>query len=205
MTEDGTPRATLSDQLADAWRRLEAAVPNARDEWHLPTIASIGLDGRPEARTVVLRSADRGARTLTFHTDRRSPKIREIEVSGHLAWAFYDRASKTQLRVSGVTTVHANDEIAEAGWAKTTLSSRRCYLAPHAPSMPLESWHPNLPDGLHSSRPDAETSEGGREHFAVVRTRIDRLERLELHHDGHLRAAWVWDESGEVAASWLAP
>lgn len=205
MTEERIQRATLSDQLADVWRRLAAAAVNARDEWHLPVIASIGLDGRPEARTVVLRSVDPVARTLSFHTDRRSPKVREIERSGRLAWAFYERTTKTQVRASGVTTVHATDELADAAWARTTLSSRRCYLAPHAPTKTLEDWHPNLPDGLHAARPDAETSEEGRDNFALVRTRIDRLERLELHHDGHLRAAWDWGVDGAAQARWLAP
>ena len=205
MTDDRTERATLDEQLADAWRGLAEAVGNGRHEWHLPVIASVGVDGRPEARTVVLRAADFESRTLVFHTDRRSPKISEIEASGRLAWAFYDRASKTQLRISGATTVHSSDEVADAGWARTALSSRRCYLAPHAPSGVLEAWHPNLPDGLHASRPDAETSEAGRRNFALVRTRVDRLERLELHHDGHLRAAWSWDGAGQSEGRWLAP
>jgi pyridoxamine 5'-phosphate oxidase len=205
MTEPQIQRPSLADQLAAAWRGLTEAVTNGRHEWHLPVIASIGVDGRPEARTVVLRSVDPEARTLTFHTDRRSPKIREIEASGRLAWAFYERTSKTQVRASGITTVHADDDVADAGWARTTLSSRRCYLAPHPPSGDLEEWHPNLPDDLHASRPDSAASEAGRVNFALVRTRIDRLERLELHHDGHLRAAWRWNESGVVEAGWLAP
>ncbi|MAH66059.1 MAG: pyridoxamine 5'-phosphate oxidase [Phycisphaerae bacterium] len=205
MTEPQIERPTLPDQLADAWRGLTEAVTNGRHEWHLPVIASIGVDGGPEARTVVLRSVDPETRTLTFHTDRRSPKVREIEASGRLAWVFYERSSKTQVRVSGATTVHAADEVADAGWARTTLSSRRCYLAPHAPSGTLDEWHPNLPDGLHASRPDATASEAGRENFALVRTRVDRLERLELHHDGHLRARWRWDEADHVEARWLAP
>ncbi len=205
MTQDRIQRATLTEQLADAWRGLTDAALNARDEWHLPVIASIGLDGRPEARTVVLRSVDPETRTLTFHTDRRSPKVQEIEASGWLAWAFYERSSKTQLRVSGVTTVHSTDAVADAGWARTTLSSRRCYLAPHAPSAPLDDWHPNLPDGLHAARPDVEASEAGRENFTLVRTRIDRMERLELHHDGHLRVAWRWNDAGAEEARWLAP
>jgi hypothetical protein len=205
MTDDRIDRATLPEQLADAWRGLVEAVTNGRHEWHLPVIASIGVDGSPEARTVVLRSVDPETRTLTFNTDRRSPKIREIEASGRLAWAFYERSSKTQVRLSGITTVHATDDVADAGWARTTLSSRRCYLAPHAPSGILDDWHPNLPDGLHASRPDAAMSEAGRENFALVRTRVDRLERLELHHDGHLRAVWRWDDEDGVEARWLAP
>ena len=58
MTEPQIERPTLPDQLAAAWRGLTEAVTNGRHEWHLPVIASVGVDGRPEARTVVLRSVD---------------------------------------------------------------------------------------------------------------------------------------------------
>lgn len=205
MTEDPSERATLDEQLEAAWRGLAAAVTDARHEWHLPIVASVGPDGRPEARTVVLRSVVPKDRTVSFHTDRRSPKVGEIEASGRLAWVFYERSSKVQVRIHGATSVHCEDDVADAGWARTTLSSRRCYLAPHPPSRVLDDWHCNLPDGLHSSQPGVAESEAGRRNFAVVRTRVDQLERLELHHDGHLRGRWNWDADGGSTADWLAP
>jgi general stress protein 26 len=204
-TPDLHPARDLPEQLSVTWAQLRLAVADAKHEWHLPVVSTIGLDGSPEARTVVLRAADEANRELVFNTDRRSLKPREIERSSRIAWTFYERGHRVQLRMSGPATIHADDAIADEAWSRTSLSSRRCYLAPHAPSSILEAWDPNLPQDLLASIPDQTTSEGGRSNFMVVRTRIDRLDRLELHHDGHLRGRWRWVGDELVETAWLAP
>jgi pyridoxamine 5'-phosphate oxidase len=207
MTDDARnqPARTLEEQLAETWDQLARAVRDGKHEWHLPVVSTVGLDGSPEARTVVLRGVDPVDRFLVFNTDRRSRKPNELRADGRMAWTFYERRDRVQLRVSGPTTIHADDEIADRAWQATALSSRRCYMAPHAPTSRLEAWDPNLPEGLSASSPDQAASELGRANFMTVRTRIDRLERLELHHDGHLRALWQWNDDGMVDLSWLAP
>lgn len=199
------PARSLDEQLTETWDQLARAVLDGKHEWHLPVVSTIGLDGWPEARSVVLRAVDPAARILTFNSDRRSRKQGELEANEFMAWTFYERRDRVQLRISGPTTVHVDDEIADKAWLDTALSSRRCYMAPHAPSSRLESWNPNLPDGLLTSSPKQAASEAGRAQFMTVRTRIDRLERLELHHDGHLRACWRWDDQGLIDRSWMAP
>lgn len=205
MKESRDPIPTLAALFEDVWFRLSNAATRARDEWHLPVFASTGSDGCPEARIVVLRAVDRETRHLHCHTDARSPKVDEIVKSPMVSWVFYERESRVQLRVGGKTTVHTSDDIADASWAATELSSRRCYLAPHAPSETLSEWNPNLPPDLLKSAPVEEESLPGRAHFAVLRTHIQWMERLELHHAGHIRSRWTWSDDGEVAGRWLAP
>ena len=202
------PLPDITSLLADVRATLTRAVVDAKHEWHLPVVSTMDLQGRPTARTVVFRrlewEEDETAPVLKFHTDARSRKVAEIQGCGDVAWVFYDRRRKIQLRASGVARVHHRDEVADEGWARTSLSSRRCYLAPHAPSTVLEAWDSNLPPDLRRASPDEAASEAGRAAFSVVSTRVDRLEWVELHHDGHRRAEWSWTSDG-VQAAWLAP
>ncbi|NBR79124.1 MAG: pyridoxamine 5'-phosphate oxidase, partial [Alphaproteobacteria bacterium] len=57
---------------------LERGAADRRSAFHTPTVATIGLDGRPRLRTIVLRACDTANRSLRFHTDARSDKINEL-------------------------------------------------------------------------------------------------------------------------------
>ena len=195
--------------LADAWGSLQAAVRDARHEWHLPVVSNVDAEGRPTARVVVLRDVRVDAPAgpvLACHTDRRSRKVAELDGgAGQVAWTFYERERKVQLRAVGRSVVHLDDEVADEAWSRSSASSRRCYMAPHGPSEVLEAWDPNLPEAWMKSVPDQASSETGRVNFAVVRTTVDTLERLELHHDGHIRCRWRWSGPELIESSWLAP
>jgi len=204
----GGATRSLDDLRAEAWTGLVRAVRDAKHEWHLPVVTTLSLDGGPESRTVVLRGADpaaAGGPTLRFHTDRRSGKIAEIARDPRTAMVFYERRHKVQLRVLGRASVHVEDAVADEAWSRTAPSSRRCYLAPHPPSATLDAWHPNLPEDWRHAVPDAATCEGGRANFAAVIVRVESLERLELHHDGHVRTRWRWEGDQVIESTWLAP
>ena len=199
----------LDRLLADALAELQAAVRDGRHEWHLPVLSTIDDLGRPSSRVVVLRDVRPESSTglqLSCHTDRRSRKIQEIDGERNQAsWTFYERQRKVQLRVVGSTRVHVDDDVADQAWARATASSRRCYMAPHGPSQILSGWDPNLPEAWRRSVPDLESSESGRINFAVIRTSVEQMERLELHHDGHVRSRWKWEDGELVESCWLAP
>ena len=199
----------LDRLLADAWEGLLAAVPDGRHEWHVPVLSTIDDQGRPSARVVVLRDVQPESPDgplLRCHTDRRSRKVQEMDgARAQAAWTFYERERKVQLRMVGRTVVHVDDDIADQAWAQSTVSSRRCYMAPHGPSDMLPGWDPNLPEAWMTSVPDLEASESGRINFAVLRTVVQEMERLELHHDGHIRSRWRWDGGDLVESCWLAP
>ena len=201
--DDAPPR--IEALLETAWASLRDGVADARHGWHQAAIASIGTDGGPDARTVVVRSADQGARTVGFHTDLRSGKIERFRADSRVGLLFYDRALRIQLRASGRATVHEDDSLADAAWARSSLSSRRCYLAPMAPSSPIDAFSPNLPSDLLHRVPDEAASEAGRDNFALILCHLDVMEWLHLRHDGHVRARFSWDASGACSSTWLAP
>ena len=203
------PSGTLDELLQQAWTGLSRAVVDGKHEWHLPVVSTIDGSGRPTGRVVVLRHADAhgsAGPVLACHTDRRSRKVEEFgRGSTNVAWTFYERRHKVQLRAVGRSVVHVDDAVADEAWARSSTSSRRCYLAPHGPSLTLDKWDPNLPAAWMKSVPDVESSEAGRVNFAVIRTTVAELERLELHHDGHVRSRWRWTGPDLTESEWLAP
>ncbi len=205
MSTQCDPPSSIEELLETSWQALRDGVADARHGWHQAAIASIGRDGGPDVRTVVVRSADQAGRTVGFHTDLRSDKIERFRADPRVGLLFYDRELRIQLRASGTATVHDDDALADAAWGRSSLSSRRCYLAPMAPSSTIDAFSPNLPPDLLHRVPEAAVSEEGRANFSLVVCHLDVMEWLHLRHDGHVRARFAWDASGGCSATWLAP
>lgn len=197
-----TPLPAFYDDLAgthDAlWRLLADGVAQGRSGFHLPALATLGPDGAPRLRTVVLREADPVAGTLRFHCDRRSHKAAEILANPACALTAYDAATKIQIRTEGRAILHADDALAEAAWAGSRAMSRVCYGSEPGPGTAL-------PAGGDYTLPDEAVAETlGRPHFAAVVIRLTRLDVLYLDRRGHRRAAW-WLSADGWQGSWLAP
>ncbi|MCA4920137.1 MAG: pyridoxamine 5'-phosphate oxidase family protein [Roseomonas sp.] len=192
------PRPAFADDLSaglqEAFRLLANAVPDRRSPLHTPTLASLDYAGAPSLRTVVLRGFDAGARSLRFHTDRRSDKAHGIARDPRVMMHFYDAALHVQMRVAGQAVLHLDDAVADAAWAASQRSSRMCYAAPDAPSAIVAAPPPAPKD-----------SDIGRPHFAAVVIGFHRLEWLWLAAAGHQRARFSWDEAGNLTAEWIAP
>lgn len=160
----------------------------------------------PDLRTVVLRGADPAARTLRFHTDRRSAKFEILRERPRTALLFYDAETKIQLRAGGAAALITEGAFIDKIWAETALMSRRCYLTDPPPGTPAEKPITALPGDLSSRRPEAAESEAGRENFALVVIEIDRLDWLHLAADGHRRAQFSWDSVAlQWHGRWVAP
>jgi hypothetical protein len=142
----------------------------------------------------VLRGFDAGARSLRFHTDRRSDKARGIARDPRVMMHFYDAALHVQMRVAGHAMLHLDDAEADTAWAASQRSSRMCYAAPDA-SGAIVATPPAAP----------KDSDIGRPHFAAVVISFHRLEWLWLAAAGHQRARFIWDEAGNLTADWIAP
>ena len=188
----------LAATLAEAWRLLKAGVSDRKSAFHVPTLATIGPDGAPSVRTVVLRSADPGRRLLRVHTDVRAAKTAEIEAEPRVAMHFYDPVKKIQLRVAGAAQLHRKDRLANQAWSATRPFSRICYRAESAPGTVIDRPQTDPMD------PGIGTSEAARGNFAAVSISVHRIEWLYLAAQGHRRARFDWLERG-LQATWLAP
>lgn len=189
----------LDAVLAEAWRLAETGVRDRAGAFHAPALATLGLDGRPRARTVVLRAADRAHRILRFHCDRRSDKFAEIGAEPRVALHAYDRGLKIQVRFEGLASLHVDDAEADAAWEGSREASRVCYGASPAPGEAI-------PEGGAFLLPrEAEEIAAGRANFCAVLVAVERLEFLYLAFAGHRRARFGWDGQGRLTAGWLAP
>ena len=179
-----------------AWSLLMRGGVDRRSPFHTPTVATIGIDGRPRLRTVVLRHASATTQLLRFHTDIRSDKVQELGRDARVALHFYDATAKIQVRVEGEARVEANGPTADEAWANSQRMSRVCYGTAPAPGSKIDAG-----DGFVLPQTDDAVALG-RVHFCVVLVHAATLEWLYLASEGHRRASFD-ERSG--ARVWLAP
>lgn len=190
-----TPRylpAVMSDNNdlnaieAETWRTLEAACSGKRTPYTWFTLATVSEGGMPEQRTVVLRDVDRTARTLTFFTDRRTPKVAEIMAQPNIASLFFDAEAMVQLRFSGKAEVLTEGDIWQRYWDSVSENGKADYAALKVPG---------------TVRPDELTYDTGlaKHNFAAVKIVCDRLDWLKLARSGHQRAVFEWTDHGMTA------
>src|SRR5262245_57476455 len=101
-----THLATLREEI---WRRLAAAPANPAAPFRLPSLATVRA-GFSTTRIVVLRRVNEAVRELEFHTDIRSPKIRDLRACPRVEWLFHDPAARVQVRAVARAAIHFQDE-----------------------------------------------------------------------------------------------
>lgn len=175
-----------------AFAMLARGVADRRHPFHTPVLGTVGRDGQPRLRTLVLRGFDAPTRTLRLHTDARAEKAADIAAEPRVSLLGYDPGQRVQIRLQGQASLHRDDAVADAGWAASRDFSRMCYAVTPAPGQPVQAPPPAPLD-----------PEIGRANFAVILLRFDRLEWLWLAAAGHQRALFRWD--GGTPASWLVP
>lgn len=123
---------------ADPIAQLEAWLSEARDVVPLPeamTLATVGDDGRPSARMVLLRGIDE--RGLSFFTNRASQKGRELTGNPSAALVFHWWELGRQVRIEGLVEETAFEESA-AYWLSRPRASQIAAWASRQ-SQPLRS------------------------------------------------------------------
>ena len=190
---------SLEDILSYVESTLNAAVSNRRMAFHTPVLLSVGLDGRPRGRTVVLRAYDHLSRRLRCHVDIRSDKAAEIAKDPRVGWTFYDPLLKWQIRLQGNATVHHQDAVAKTAWQQSQKMSQVCYGTVPAPGSVIAGGDqfvlPQVPADIAL----------GENNFAALICAYDEIEGLWLGHKGHRRMRFRWQSGGDLLAEWLAP
>jgi pyridoxamine 5'-phosphate oxidase len=180
-----------------AWSMLDAGARDRRTAAHTPALATVGPDGAPHVRTVVLRRFLADERMLVVHTDRRSAKVGDLAAEPRCAVLVYDREAKIQLRLGGTARVETQGALVETAWAATRDFSRECYRVTGASGAPIDAPQ----DAVFS----AEATNDGGDNFAVITIAVDSLEWLYLHNAGHRRARFDTSADGAWAGQWLIP
>ncbi len=188
----------LDASLRTAWTMLAQGVTDRASGFNTPVVASADADGKPQARTMILRGVDAMAKTLTFHTDIRTPKITQWRQSEFVCVVFYDHKEKIQVRVEGTVYLHRDDLLADELWHAARPTSQLAYAAHSAPGTSIAA---PLPATV-SLTPDT------RRNFCAVVIHVDTLEWLYLappnDTQGNQRARFSWHD-GVLTATWLQP
>ncbi len=185
---------TLPDILADSLRRLEDGAANPGSPWRNPALGTVGLDGAPQVRTVVLRGFDPAARVLEVHTDTRSAKNAELRARPVASLHGWEAGARVQLRMCGAASLHEADDVARAAWLALRPKSRATYCVRPGSGKAL-----SMPDGVEQTDEAA-----GFGVFCVVRLHFQSLDWLLLGDDASRRARFAWS-GGRETAMWIAP
>ena len=188
----------------DGWLQLLNGSLKYKHPFHNPVVGNKGLSGI-SLRTVVLRKVDVAKKQLSFHTDIRSGKWKELNIDNELSWLFYSATDRLQIRVQGKAILHSTDEIANKAWATSTMSSRKVYCGNEGPSTVSAMPSSGLSSYLDNNDPSIEESEIGRKNFGIITTQVHCMEWLWLNSKGHRRARFVYDSNNDFKATWLIP
>jgi pyridoxine/pyridoxamine 5'-phosphate oxidase len=170
----------LETILKQCWSAFRFGVEEANSPWRLPVVGTTGSEGA-ELRTVVLREANEDSRTLVFHTDARSRKVKELEESGHAAWLFFDPQSGVQIRARSHVAMHQDDELTWKLWKRVPQDARGNYSNSQSPGEPTVA------------RPETSLcDEEAFLNFVVVECEVVFLDWLQISQDGHQRVQFNW-------------
>ena len=181
--------STLQEIEAVVWRELADAARDKAHGWRTPVLATVARRGdepAADARTVVLREVDVGNRELLIYTDPRAAKAEQLREHPLATLVLWSKDLGWQLRCRVRLSLQDEGLAVSSRWATLRLSgAAQDYLSPLPPGSPLSAAAPAVEQ---------------REHFGLITARVDEIDWLELHPQGHRRALF-----GEGAAGWEQP
>ena len=196
------------NDLSAVYQAAEELLACGRDDpahpFRKPVLSSVGPDGAPRARIIILRDVIFDERIIRLHTDVRSSKILEIQENPDVILAFYDPEQEVQLQLSGRATIHGDDGFADSAWVQASAPSRRAYLATGHPGTASPVPTSGLPVDVEGIIPPEKRLSEGRENFAAIQIRYHQIDWLFLSPNGNRRARFVF-EDGAWGATWRVP
>lgn len=137
-------RASLdaSDVDPDPFRQFARWFGDARaaklPETNAMTLATVGADGRPSARIVLLKGVS--GRGFTFFTNLRSRKGRELEHRPYAALLFHWIDLERQVRIEGAIERVPDDEADTYFASRPRLSRVGAWASPQSDAIPDRDW-----------------------------------------------------------------
>lgn len=104
--------STTQTILARAWTSLVDAAAE-QSPLTLGYFGTVGLDGTPQVRAVIIRGADVEAGTVYFASRAASTKIEEVDREPRAALTFFDESAQIQIRMTGRAEVAIDSEAGE--------------------------------------------------------------------------------------------
>jgi pyridoxine/pyridoxamine 5'-phosphate oxidase len=186
-----------------AWRLLTRANNDRKHAFRTASVSSVRPDGTPNARTVVMRKADREAGTIRLYTDLRSGKMTDLEAGAQLHWLLWDPKKQLQFGASGtVKRLERGRELER--FAQLPKHGRKAYATLNGPGTSLTENTDGLPPNWEAM--DESETDYAAANFCVLETVLERAEVLSLDRaQGHRRIRATKDETGNWALKWIVP
>ena len=170
------------------WSTLGRGVADAKHPARRPTFATVSPDGWPEARTVVLRTAEPDTAMVTVHTDLYSDKISSLRQTPRAALHVWDAKQNLQIRVQAEVTIISGGPT-RALWDSIPDHAQQSYGVTPPPGAALD-------DALaYAKQPDPAT-------FAVLECKVMHIDAVHLGND-HRRVSF--SRIGHWQGQWLSP
>lgn len=198
----------LTELSRDCWNLLFRAAVQRRHEMHTPALTTAQIVASEGVhfgtRTVVLRETNVEDRRLTFYTDFRSEKVKDLQRQPRHVWHFYDKGQKVQIRATADAVIHHQNERTQQIWQNIPPRNRKDYCALQPPGSIIEQPQAATPDFFLKDGPTVENTDYGYENFVVVHAFVTQIDWLHLHREGHQRARLIFT-NGEWQKNWLVP
>ena len=114
MTQHTLPDCNSIEQAI--WQQLLRASADKHHEWRCPILATQDDDYGPDARIIILRAVDIHEKKLTFYTDSRSPKVKQLITYPDVMLVFWSKRLNWQLRVKANMNVATKGEFVDKTW-----------------------------------------------------------------------------------------
>lgn len=190
---------SLDALLTQIWAHLHAATLDGDRPFKTIQVATIGLNGCPNVRTVLLRHASERDNVIRFHSDIRSPKIAELTRQSRVALVGVAADLKVQLRIFGEAQILRDDQTRRDAWNSSPDRSLVAYRTSISPGEPIAQPGDAF-GGTHAPGADE-----GLSHFCVVEVRPHHFDWLdESAADYPQRARFTRHDSTWVS-TWIAP
>lgn len=174
--------------LNAVWATLARGVADAQHPARLPTLATVSADGWPEARTVVLRSADHDAGEVTLHTDVSSDKIKSLRTTPRAALHIWDADQCLQIRLQAEVTIDTGPDT-RVLWDRIPDHAQQSYGVTPPPGTVITT----ALDYIKIPDPDT---------FAVLQCKVMHIDAVHLGAD-HRRAQF--SRARHWNGEWLSP
>lgn len=185
-------------KICETIRELMHTATTGRSPFTIMHPATVDTGGAPHARVVVLREANDGV--LSFITDLRSPKAKEICAQPLVNLSGYDANSSAQLRVAGRARINTDEERRKKSWNGLLPHTHLLFRSPLAPGAIVSA-----PEDLYT---EVELLNGDSAklfaHFGLVDVIVDCIDWLDLSTEPPVRCRFARTRDG-WEASWLAP
>ncbi len=159
---------------------------------------------------MIVRDFEHSARSMTFFTDVRIPKISQIRNDARVSLLFYDPEEKNQMRIEGHAQTVAGGEPTRIAWDALPVPARRDYMADQAPAFVSSIPTSGLPEEFDHTNVDLASTEHAYENFAIMAVKFVTLDWLFLADSGNRRARHEWSKDETpfrkpCRSAWLVP